>query len=342
MSWRAHQGLPLLGLAVLAIALASSLLADTITQRIVTVMFINLMMVLALQMFMGNSGVASFAHVGFMGIGAYASIILTLPAAAKGVALPQLYPALAPLSAPFLPALIAAGLVTALFAAVVGFPLMRLSGGAAVISTFALLVIVHVVLNHWTEVTNGPRTVFAVPRHTTLWGSALWALAALGLSYGFKVSNSGLMLRASREDEKAASSIGIDVVRVRLLAFSLSAFVAGVAGGLYAHFITSFGAGAFYISATFTVLAMLIIGGSASVSGAFVGTLAVTALSEGVRAIENAVNIAGVLPAGIAGTTEVVVSVAMILMLILRPAGLTGDREWRLLRPPRRGGAEDG
>ncbi len=326
------QSLVLLSASVLLIAVISSLFTDMITQRIVTVFLINLIMVLAFQMFMGNSGVASFAHVGFMGIGAYSSIILTLPSAMKRVTLPKLYTALEPLSSSFLPALLIAGLVAALFAAIIGFPLMRLSGGAAVISTFALLVIIHVLLNHWTALTNGPRTVFNVPRYTSLWATAIWALAALGLSYTFKYSNFGLMLRASREDEKAAGSIGIDIIKMRWFAFTISAFIAGIAGGLYAHFITSFGAGAFYLSTTFTLLAMLIIGGSSSVSGAFLGTVAVTVLSEGVRAIENTINISQVFPTSIAGTTEVVVSITMILVLILRPAGLMGSTEWKIFK----------
>ena len=327
-----NQSLLLLALAVFLIALLSSLFTDTLTQRIVTVFFINLMMVLAFQMFMGNSGVASFAHVGFMGIGAYTSIIFTLPSAMKRVTLPKLYPALEPLSSSFLGALLIGGLVAALFAAIIGFPLMRLSGGAAVISTFALLVIIHVLLNHWTALTNGPRTVFSVPRYTSLWATAVWALLALALGYAFKYSNVGLKLRASREDEKAAGSIGIDIIRMRWFAFTLSAFIAGIAGGLYAHFITSFGAGAFYLSSTFTLLAMLIVGGSSSVSGAFLGTVAITVLSEGVRAIENAINISQVLPSSIAGTTEVIVSITMILVLILRPAGLMGHRELEIFK----------
>ena len=306
MNFFRHQSLVWLSLILILIALGASLFTGVITQRIVTVLFINLMMVLALQLFMGNSGVASFAHVGFMGIGAYTSIILTLPATMKRIALPQLYEGLKDISSPFIVALLIAGLITAIFAAIIGFPLMRLSGGAAVISTFALLVIIHVVLNHWTELTNGPRTVFNVPRFTTLWVAALWALVALVISYWFKYSNIGLKLRASREDEKAAASIGIPIIRMRWFAFILSAFIAGLAGALYAHFITSFGAGAFYLSTTFTVLAMLIIGGSSSVSGAVLGTLAVTLLSEGIRAIENAINIGQVLPTNIAGTTEAV------------------------------------
>jgi branched-chain amino acid transport system permease protein len=211
-------------------------------------------------------------------------------------------------------------------------PTKLAGGGAAVIATFALLVIIHVVLLNWTQLTNGPRTVFGVPRLTGLWTSAGWATLTVIAAYLFKNSSAGLMLRASREDEKAAASSGIDIVKTRWLAFAISAFFAGLSGALYAHFISAFGAGAFYISETFLVLAMLIIGGSASVSGAVIGTAAVTLVNEAVRPLENAVNIGGLLPGNVAGTAGVVLSVAMILLLILRPAGLLGGHELSLRR----------
>lgn len=325
-----HHTIILLVGALLLVQIITSTAGGNILSRIVTVMFIHVVLVAALQMFMGNSGVVSFAHVGFMGIGAYTSIIFTLDPQLKRVVLPNLYPFLEGASLPFLPALIVGALIAALVAAVIGFPLMRLSGSASVIATFALLVIIHVILLNWNEITNGPRTVFRIERYTDAWTAAIWAIIAVVLAYLFRESRLGLMLRASREDEKAASSVGIDIVMMRWIAFTISAFFAGVAGVLYAHFIQSFGAGAYYLELTFVVLAMLVVGGTGSVSGAVIGVLAITLLSEGVRNVENQINIANLIPGGIAGATEVVVSIVMVLVLILRPSGLTGGRELRL------------
>jgi branched-chain amino acid transport system permease protein len=224
--------------------------------------------------------------------------------------------------------LIGAG-VAALVAAVVGFPLMRLSGAGAVIATFALLVIIHVIFINWDQVTNGPRTIFGITRYTNLWVSAGWGLFFILLAYWFKETALGLKLRASREDERAAASIGIDVVRTRWVAFTLSAFVVGVGGVLYAHFITSFSPLAFYLTQTFLIIAMLIIGGTGSVGGAVVGTVVVTTIFEGLRSVETAVNLAQILPEALAGLTEVCLSIAMILILIYRPAGITGGQEFR-------------
>jgi branched-chain amino acid transport system permease protein len=210
---------------------------------------------------------------------------------------------------------------------------MRLSGAASVIATFALLVIIHVVLVNWSEVTNGPRTLFGLESYTTLWVTVVWGILILILACWFKETSLGLKLRASREDERAAASIGVNTVIVRWVAFILSAFVAGVAGALWAHFITSFSPLAFYLTYTFLIITMLIIGGAGSVTGAVVGTLLVTAIFEGLRAIENAINLGSLFPFTVSGLTEVCLAIALILILIFRPAGITGGRE---LRWPRR------
>ena len=127
-------------------------------------MFVSMILVLGLQVFMGNSGILSFAHIGFMGVGAYTSAVLSIPDRMKGMALPDLYPILANVQlSPYLTILVG-GLVAALVAAAVSYPLMRLSDAAAVITSFALLVVLHTVLTHWSAVTNGPAYALWHPR----------------------------------------------------------------------------------------------------------------------------------------------------------------------------------
>lgn len=326
---RRHATLAILILPLVLLALVAHLLGAVVLERIVTVMFINLALVLALQIFMGNSGVASFAHIGFMGIGAYASALFSMTPQAKAIALRELYPVLQDVQLPFILAVLIGASIAALVAAVIGFPLMRLSGAAAVIATFALLVIIHVVLINWSEVTNGPRTLFGLESYTTLWMSVGWGILFVILAYWFKETSLGLKLRASREDDAAAESIGINIVIVRWVAFILSAFVAGVAGALWAHFITSFSPLAFYLTGTFLIISMLIIGGGESVTGAVVGTLLVTGAFEGLRSIENFITISRALPFTVSGLTGLFLAVAMILILVFRPAGVTGGQEVR-------------
>jgi branched-chain amino acid transport system permease protein len=319
--------------AVLLVAVLTQLLGISLLTRIVTVMFVSLMVVLGLQLYMGNSGILNFSHIGFMGIGAYTAVLFSMTSEAKVLTNADLYPFLVSLHLPFLPSLLIGGLVAALVAAVVSYPLMRLSDAAAVITTFALLVIIHVVLLHWDRVTNGPRTLFGVDNYTSLWTSVVFAVMTIFAVYLFKESRIGLRLRATRDDHYAAASIGINMVVMRWMAFIASAFIAGVGGGLWAHFITSFTPYSFYLTETFVVLAMLVIGGPYVVSGAVVGTLVVTAAREVLRGIENQVNILQLVPQGFFGFTEVVLAIVLILILVYRPTGIMGSRE---LRWPRR------
>lgn len=326
---RGRSLIPLIGTLVVlgVIGVITSALGLPLVDRIVTVMFINVILVLGLQIFMGNSGLLSFAHVGFMGIGAYASALLSIPVASKAMSLPDLYPVLAGIEMGFVPAMFCGAAIAAVFAAVVGYPLMRLSDSAAAIASFALLVIVHVVLSQWSAVTNGPRTLFGLLKYTDMWTAATWALIAVVVAYVFKASPLGMKLRSSRDNVHAAAAIGVNVIRVRWLAFVLSAFICGMAGALWAHFITSFQPNAFYLTQTFVVLTMLIVGGPRTVTGAVLGVLVVTLVHEGLRMAENAISITGSLPFGTIGMTEILLALLLIVMLAFRPGGLVQTRE---------------
>ncbi|HSM20132.1 MAG TPA: branched-chain amino acid ABC transporter permease [Hyphomicrobiales bacterium] len=314
------------GLIVLTV-IASEALGIRLYDRIATTLCIALVLVLGLQVFMGNSGILSFAHIGFMGVGAYTSAVLTIPVQMKGMALPDLYPVMQGIElSPYL-AIAAGGLVAALVAAVVSYPLMRLSDAAAVITSFALLVVLYTIMSHWSEVTNGPRTLFGLPQATDLRTAAVVALIALGAALAFKESRTGRLLRASRDDEHAAAAIGANIPLLRWRAFVLAALFAGIGGGLWGHFITSFSPKAFYLKETFLILSMLVIGGPATVTGAVIGTFVVTVAYESLRALEGLINEAKLINQPVIGLTEIVLALAMIGVLVLRPGGLFASRE---------------
>ncbi len=318
-------------LILVALIVAAALLAEftgiRLYERIATTMFVSMILVLGLQVFMGNSGILSFAHIGFMGVGAYTSAVLSIPDRMKGMALPDLYPILENVQfSPYLTILIG-GLVAALVAAVMSYPLMRLSDAAAVITSFALLVVLHTVLTHWSALTNGPRTLFGLPEVTSLWLACGAAVAALLGAFAFKESRYGQLLRASRDDEVAAAAIGINIVKLRWISFILAALFAGIGGALWGHFVTSFSPRAFYLKETFLILSMLVIGGANTVSGAVFGTLIVTITYEALRALEAGINEAGIMAEQVIGLTEIVLALAMIAVLSLRPGGLFPTRE---------------
>lgn len=317
----------ILGALIVAAALLAEFMGIRLYERIATTMFVSMILVLGLQVFMGNSGILSFAHIGFMGVGAYTSAVLSIPDRMKGMALPDLYPILENVQlSPYLTILIG-GLVAALVAAALSYPLMRLSDAAAVITSFALLVVLHTVLTHWSAVTNGPRTLFGIPEATSLWLACGVALAALIGAMTFKESRAGQLLRASRDDEVAAAAIGVNITRLRWVGFILAALFAGIGGALWGHFVTSFSPRAFYLKETFLILSMLVIGGANTVTGAVIGTLIVTFAYEALRSVEAGINEAGIMSQQVIGLTEIVLALAMIAVLSLRPGGLFPARE---------------
>ncbi|MRX50439.1 branched-chain amino acid ABC transporter permease [Paracoccus sp. S-4012] len=312
---------------ILALVIGSTLSGVRLYDRIATSLCLSLILVLGLQVFMGNSGILSFAHIGFMGVGAYASAVLTIPLQARGMALPDLYPVLAGVELPVAVAVLVGGLVAAVVAAVVSFPLMRLSDAAAVITSFALLIVLYTILTNWSAVTNGPRTLFGLPQATGLKSAAAVAWAAMGVALLFKESRTGRLLRASRDDELAAAALGANIPVLRWRAFILAAFIAGLGGALWGHFITSFSPKAFYLKETFLVISMLVIGGANTVSGAVIGTFVVALAYEGLRALEGALNTAKITANPVVGLTEIVLALAMIGVMILRPGGIMANRE---------------
>lgn len=303
---------------------------DLLLERIVTVMFIHLILVTGLQIFMGNSGIVSFAHIGFMGIGAYATVLFSLDPEVKAMTLRHLYEFLKPVHVPFWGALLIGTGIGTVVAAIISYPLMRLHDAAAVITSFAVLVVIHDIIVHWSEVTNGPRTLFGVERETFLWNASLCAMVGLVFAVWFRESKAGMQLRASRDDRMAAQAVGVNMLAVRWLGFVLMCGYAAFAGGLFAHFITSFQPGQFYLAEVFVVLAMLVIGGPGSVSGAVVGTVLVTLLREGLRAGEAQMNLMQLFGGQVVGLTEFLLAISMIAILILRPGGLMQGRELRL------------
>ena len=317
----------LLMLPIIALVVMAEVIDIRLFSRIATILLINLILVLGLQIFTGNSGILSFAHIGFMGVGAYTTAVLTMPAQMKSMALPDLYLVLKSVEIDPMLGILAGGVVAAIVASIISYPLMRLSDAAAVITSFAVLVILHTVMVHWSALTNGPRTLFGIVNATDLKTSAAAAIIAVVLALWFKESRTGILLRATRDDEVASGAIGADITTLRWKAFILSALYAGIGGGLWAHFITSFSPNAFYLRETFVILGMLVIGGAATVSGAVFGTFAVTAAFEGLRSFENTINAAQILSSPVVGLTEIVLACAMIGILILKPGGIIETRE---------------
>ncbi len=291
-------------------------------------MFITLMLVLGLQIFSGNSGVLSFGHIAFMAVGAYTSALLTIPPDIKKftfLTMPHFLKSwIFPAHLSALEGVLAGAGFATVFALITAPPIVRLAGVQAGIGTLAILVIVYVFNIQTDSITRGTSTMIGVPQTTTFVMVLIWTLIFLLVAFAFQQSGRGLRLRATRENERAAKSVAVGVATERAVAWVLSGFVVGAAGALYGHYIVTFSPDQFYFDTTFLTIAMLVVGGMTSVTGAVVGCYLLTIVNEVFRRWE--VNgLAGVTPPS--GTANLVLAGVLLVTLILRPKGLTGGKE---------------
>lgn len=324
---RKYEPLLILCSGLFIIVLATELIDNNLLNRTVTNCLIRVVIVVGLYIFVGNSGVISFGHMGFMAIGAYAVAWQTCCPGLKPYTMPGLPELLLNNTLPNLPAALTAGLLTAVIAFLVGIALMRLSGIAASIGTFAFLAIVNAVYSNWTSVTGGTSSISGIPIYVDKWNSLGWALVTITAAFIYQRSRYGLSLRASREDEVAAKSAGVNIFRQRLLAFSISAFFVGIGGVLYGGFLGILSPDAFYLNLTLITMAMLVIGGINSLSGAVLGVVVLSTFIEILLQIESGITIGAQTISVPPGVQEIGLGIFMLLILIFRNGGITGNRE---------------
>ncbi|MEO0761357.1 MAG: branched-chain amino acid ABC transporter ATP-binding protein/permease, partial [Pseudomonadota bacterium] len=225
----------------------------------------------------------------------------------------------------------AAAVVVALaglaLAAASGSAIARLAGASATISTLGLLIILHSLAVGAREITRGSQTFYGLPRITDVVPILAVAAAFIVIARLYRESRWGLMARAVRDDAAAAEALGISPRRTRFIAWCLSGTMAALAGALYGHMLGAFSPASFYLSLVFAEVAMLIVGGMTSVSGAVTGVVAITLLQDGVRRLEGGITVLGQELPAVFGLTTVSVGIAILLVIWLRPAGLVGSQE---------------
>lgn len=324
-----------LGLA-LPIVLVGLLTAMTLLAQIpafaryeaaMTEMLIRVVVVVGIYSFVGTSGILSFGNIGFMCIGAYGTAWATTQPVWKEIMLPALPVILQAHSYHWLVGVALGALLASAVALVVGIGILRLSGASATIGTFAFLMIVNSLYSNWEELTAGTSSVVGIPAEMTTLRALLFATVAIVVVAAFQASRVGLMLKASRDEPVAAAAIGVRIFWVRLAAFVLSAAICGMAGALYAHFLGFLSPDSLYMTMTFITLAMLIIGGMQSLSGAVVGVIAVTVVIELLRALEGGIALGSLRFSAPAGVQELGLAVMLTMTLVLRPRGLLNGRE---------------
>ena len=317
---RTGRGTALFAVPLLIIAVLGNALASPADLRVIVNFMITLVLVLAIQSFSGNSGIVSFGHVGFMGVGAYVAAMVTIPPAIKEGLMPSLPGFIADNSVPFVPAVLLGAAAGAIVASVIGLALTRMHENAMAMATIGVLVILFVVFDNWEGLTRGATGLFGIPRSTTVWSALVFAVITIAICRFYRESNPGLELRASRTDSLAAEALGSNVVRLRWWAWTLSGRADGDGRRDSGPSTTSRSAPSSSSSHSPSGFSRSSSSAaSASVSGAVIGAVVVTAVFEIMRRIEDNIDVPGI--------TQIVVALVILLVLYRRPNGLMGLSE---------------
>ncbi len=321
------------------------------TLRIINLIAVNAILGLSLNLIYGMTGMFSLGHAGFMAIGAYVSALLILSPAQKEIMwildpiAPWLLHLQAPftslaqsgnplfnwvgaLQLPFLSSLALAGLVAAVFGLLIALPVLRLGGDYLGIATLGFSEIIRIMITNMTPITNGSLGLKGLPSYAGLWTNYGCLAAVLICMINLMKSNFGNVLRAVRDDEIAAKTMGVDTFRTRVLAFTLGCFGGGLGGALMGNLITTIDPKMFMITQTYSLLMIVVVGGLGSITGSVVGAVLVTTMLEWLRFVENPITIGTFEIPGIPGMRMVIFSLLLIVVIIFRREGIMGMREF--------------
>jgi branched-chain amino acid transport system permease protein len=289
--------------------------------------FINVVLVVALQLFSGNSGILSFGHMAFVGTGAYLAGLLTIDPALK-VTFAGLPHFLVSPHWSWVPALLAAAGAAGVLAVASGFAILRLDGASAVIAILSILLIADIVFTAWTAVTRGAGGLYPLPSEATITHTFIVAALAVVSARVFKDSRTGLMLQASREDAFSAASVGVAVRQYRVRAWIVSGMLAGAGGALFGWWITTITPANFFLEPTFALIVMFIVGGTRTVGGAVIGAALVTLVQEELRDYEDrSVHLGIVTLHRLTGLTQFALVLMILVVMYFRREGILGRRE---------------
>lgn len=277
---------------------------------------IYVVIALSLNLLIGYGGLLQVAHAGYYGIGAYTAALVWTK-----------------LGWDFFPGLAAAAFFATVLSLLVSLPAWRFKGDYFVMISIAVQSLIYAMLYNWTELTNGPFGISAIARpriagysfDTTASITILYAILALGLGLLMallKWSPFGRALQAMRDDEIAARSVGIPVNWLKLQVFAIASAIVGIAGGMYASYISYIDPTSFSLDESILMLSMIVIGGAGNVRGPITGAAVLILLPEALRFLQ--------LPDAVAAHVRLLVyGLLLTLMMRLRPQGLAGKYRYQ-------------
>jgi branched-chain amino acid transport system permease protein len=279
--------------------------------HILVLVGIYTILAVSLDLLAGHTGLLSIAHAAFYGLGAYTSALMAVY-----------------WGAPFLVGVLAGMAVAALVSIVVSLPSLRLHDDYFVIATFGFQMILFSIFNNWMDLTRGPLGIPGIPQPSVFgWeiqshlGFVVLASSFAGVAYvvvgRLTTSPFGRVLRAIREDEVFAQSLGKNTLRFKVTAFAVSAALAASSGSLYAHYITYIDPTSFTVMESILVISMVIIGGAGSPWGPLIGAVVLVTLPEALRFVG--------LPSSVAANLrQIFYGTLLVIMMMVRPRGLVG------------------
>ena len=271
---------------------------------------IYILMSMSFNLVVGYTGMLNLGHVGLMAIGAYTSAILVKN-----------------FDVPFAVGLLAAGILTALVAALLALPAKKIRGDYYALVTLGFLFVVSAILINWEAVTRGTLGIPGIPRPEEFESNTMFLLIVVVITVlaflfldRLVTSPFGRALEAVRDDEEVAESLGKPVFKLKVLSMIISGFIVGVAGALLAHFVQFIAPNSFWLDLLVWALAGMMIGGVASMRGTVIGVVILFGLLEPLRFID--------MPSNLIGPLRLIIMMALLLLIILyRPRGLMGRAE---------------
>lgn len=311
---------------LLAFLVFANIFLDNYVVRILNMCAIYVVLGLSMNLINGFTGLFSLGHAGFMAIGAYATALLSLTPELKAqnfFMVPIIKP-LANISLPFLPALLIAGMLSAFAAFLIGAPILKLKGDYLAIATLGFAEIIRIVFTNTQNITNGALGLTGIPSTTNLWWT--FGIAVFTIFFMMQLINSsyGRALKAIREDEIAAESMGISLFKHKVISFMIGAFFAGVGGGLLGNLLGTVDPNMFKFTLTFNILLIIVLGGMGSITGTVISAFVITIAGEALRFLDEGFLF---IPA-IAGLRMVVFSALLMIVVLFFSKGLMGTKEF--------------
>lgn len=282
----------------------------------------------------GFTGLFSLGQAGFMLIGAYTYAIFTIPTASRSAVYQYFNGGIIEFSVPIIVAIIMAGIAAAIFAFLIGLPVLRLKSDYLAIATLGFAEIIRAVFqwNALGPITNGSNLLRKFPTFT----STVFPFAVAGVCIAIIAllinSSYGRAFKAIRDDEIAAEAMGINLASHKQLAFTISSFFAGVGGALLAMYQTTVQASAFKSAMTYEILLIVVIGGIGSITGSCLSSFLFIACSEWWLRFLDAETYIGTfqLPLLRSGFRKVVFSVIIMIVVLFYSKGIMGSKEFSL------------